>query len=209
MDKNEELLRHIARSYAERYGRELEEERAGLEHEGAEYDTRRLERHVLKSTTRRRRAQLMGLAAAAACLALIFISTRLFAPDIGDIGADSTGDAISDSMGDASHGDGYEAIALRFSVPEGFTQTGFEQDREKSVYRFEDKYKDDVVMTLERASAVPDTAGLTRVGINSSDAYAASEEGYSLLTFEKDGVLYVMTCLYDVNTLVRFAEAIL
>ena len=103
---------------------------------------------------------------------------------------------------------GFEVIPLSFVPSDGFTQKEFIQDREKSVYSFEDSFGDDVVMTLEYAARVPDANSMARLNIEGTIMYAQAVEGYNLLTFVSDGVLHEMTCRYDINTLARFAVAI-
>ena len=102
----------------------------------------------------------------------------------------------------------YSVIPLSFVPSDGFTQKEFIQDREKSVYSFEDSFGDDVVMTLEHAARVPDAESLARLNIGGTIMYAEVAEGYNLLTFVSDGVLHELTCRYDINTLTRFVGAI-
>lgn len=198
MNEKEKLLKSMAQKYAESYGNELKTELLRLEESGAPYPTKGLEKRVMKSVHPQKR-RYMRFAAVAAALVLIIVGLGILRPFSGGE-QNSLSEAPSES---------YEAIPLSFSVPVGFAKAGFEQDREKSVYYFSDSLEDDVVLTMEKSTKKPDTEGLTKISINGEDAFAASEEGYNLLTFQKDGVLYELTCRYDVNTLLFFGIEIL
>lgn len=200
MNEKEKLLKDMAQKYAESYGRELSDEMSRLSSSGEPYPTKNLEKRVMKQVRPQNRARnLRIITATAAALLFIIAGIRILQPVLSE---------TPDSLGESPL-EGFEAIALSFAVPEGFTQSGFEQDREKSVYYFEDSLSDDVVLTMEKSAEKPNTAGLTKLHINGSEAYASSGNGYSLLTFNKDGVLYELTCRYDVNTLMYFGNEIL
>ena len=140
------------------------------------------------------------------CSSDLYILPQARFPGASD-SAPPPSNAASDTQ--ASAPSSSDAIPLSFAVPVGFTKSGFEQDNEKSVYYFDDTMKDNVVLTMEKSGRAPDPAGMTRLSINGSAAYAVSGEGYSLLTFNKGGVLYELTCQYDINTLTRFGNEIL
>jgi hypothetical protein len=104
---------------------------------------------------------------------------------------------------------GFEIIPLSATLPEGFTQAGFKQDREKSIYYIEDARMDNVVLVLEESGDLP-TAGLVSIALGGdTPAYGTQGDGYGLLTFIKDGVLYTMTCRHDVNTLLRLGQGLI
>lgn len=189
MDEKEKLLRDMAQRYVKSYGRHLKAEAADLEG-SSEYPTDRLEDRVQKALKPKKR-YWNRLVAAAAVLVLVAMGSR----------------ALMQRLSPPA--ESFEVIPITFAVPAGFTQTGFEQDKEKSVYYFADSLSDNVVLTMEKSSESPDTTGLVPISLNGARAYAASEEGYSMVTFQKDGVLYELTCRYDVNTLLRLGEAII
>ncbi|MDR0951832.1 MAG: DUF4367 domain-containing protein [Oscillospiraceae bacterium] len=197
MDKKEEFLRRAANEYVELQGEALRQEADRLNRE-AVYPTAGLERRVFNAVRPRKRRWLASLAAVAACLALVFLGGRTLFGDGGS--APSPTAQTPDDTG---------IIALSFQVPTGFTQTGMEQDQGKSIYYFDDRLGDNVVLTLEKPTTLIDASSFTELNINDADAYAASKEGYQIMTFEKDEVLYTLTCRYDVNTLLRFGEVIL
>ncbi len=102
----------------------------------------------------------------------------------------------------------YEIIPLAFELAPNFSVDAVLQDREKTVYKLGDTREDDVVLTLEYAGA-PETEGLSEIEINTAKAYGKYGADYSVLTFEKEGVLYTMTCKYDLNTLIGLGKDIL
>ena len=211
MDEKEKLLQDLARRYTEGYGKSLLEERANLEQDGDIYPAKNLERRVMRAVRPRKLRVYLGTAAAmAAILALVVIGSYIL-PQARFPGASDSAPPPSDAASDtqASAPSSSDAIPLSFAVPVGFTKSGFEQDNEKSIYYFDDSMKDNVVLTMEKSSQSPDTAGMTTLNINGSTAYASVQEGYSLLTFNKDGVLYELTCRYDINTLTLFGNEIL
>ena len=208
MNEQEKLFKDLARRYTEGYGKAMQEERNQLEQNGAAYHTENLERRVMQAVRPRKRRLYIGtIAAIAAILVLVVVGTQLL--PFADNPAPSNSAQISSQPSASSSPAGFEVIPLSFAVPAGFTKSGFEQDNEKSVYYFDDTMKDNVVLTMEKSGRAPDPAGMTRLSINGSAAYAVSGEGYSLLTFNKGGVLYELTCQYDINTLTRFGNEIL
>jgi len=201
MNEKEKLLQDLARMYTEEYGKALKKEHVLLEQNGDVYPTQNLERRVMETVYPQKRTwhnYFRTIAAVAAVLVLVIVGIQM-------LHTTSTPD-FSATVPSPVH---FEVIPLSFSVPEGFTNTGFEQDNEKSIYYFEDYRNDNVVLVMEKSEQKPDPAGRTLIDINGSTAYAAREEGYSLLTFSKNGVLYELTCRYDINTLTRLGYEIL
>jgi hypothetical protein len=200
MNSKEEFLRRAASEYVERQGEAFKEEVARFNQE-THYPTANLERRIFKAVRQRKRRFVMPLVAAAACLALLFFGGRTlfqnirYIPDIPKLT-----DQTSDDR---------QLISLSFQVPTGFTQTGAEQDQGQSIYYFDDQLGDNVVLTLEKPEVPIDESFYTQLDINGASAYAASRDYYQIMMFEKDDVLYTLTCRYDVNTLLRFSEKIL
>jgi hypothetical protein len=105
----------------------------------------------------------------------------------------------------AREAQGPALIPLGFSPSGGFAVLESMEDDGKSVYVISDAQKDDVVAVLSRGGAV-DREGLAPIPIGGGEAYGAYHADYSLLTFEKGGVVYVLTCRYDINTLIRLCQ---
>ena len=86
-----------------------------------------------------------------------------------------------------------------------------EQDVNKTVYHLNDNKLDDVVITLERSGDISRYDTLTELTIKGNNVFGSSGNGYNLLTFkdEESDILYVLTCTYDINTLVLLGNSIL
>ncbi|MDR1669673.1 MAG: hypothetical protein LBR76_06925 [Oscillospiraceae bacterium] len=186
MNRDDELLRYIANTYAEQLGRELQSERPG-----EVPNERGVERRVrARIFARRRNIALSAAGGIAASLALTLLLPRLL------IHQNPPAEPVSV----------YKPIVLSAPLPDGFSQSAFEQDREKSVYTIaDDLYRDDVVLTLEKAELRPDT--LTEIS-GFEGAYGRQTDSYSLLTFRRDGVLYTLTCRHSMDTLVRLGRGL-
>ena len=104
----------------------------------------------------------------------------------------------------------YELLPLSFELPPRFTVASVELDGERTIYHLADRELDDVVLTLERAGGLSRYDDLTPLAVGGRSAYGSSGGGYSLLAIQ-DGetdVLYVLTCKYEVSTLVQLGERI-
>ena len=67
------------------------------------------------------------------------------------------------------------------------------------------------MLTLEESSAPLQTAGLAKIDLGGPDglqAYGTQTDSYSLLTFQRGGVLYTLTCRHDINTLMRLGNVL-
>jgi hypothetical protein len=196
---NDALFRDMAGQYAEGYGAALRREAAELARRGVAYNTPELDARVKALTKRARprayRYRWLGLAAA--CLLLVLLPLLRV-----------TRDAPSDAPAPPSD-TGLELLALSFTLPENLSVARAEADNGQSVYHLTDARRDDVVMTLEAAYGGFSEDGLRAIPVGGSVAYARSGGDYSLLTFEKDGVRYVLTCRYELDTLVSLGEQIL
>jgi len=104
---------------------------------------------------------------------------------------------------------GNGVIPLPFTLPEHLTILSAEREGEKSVYHLESSSSDPIVLTLESTSRFPDTEGLTPVDIDGQTVYTASRPEEQFLTFQKDGILYEMTCPSDLEALIALSRAIL
>lgn len=203
---NDELLRQIARGYAERYGQVLQEELSELErHPSESFSERGLERRVRKKlAAQKRKPYLRVFQALAACLAIALLLPRIWdsnveaPPRIEPVPVPPLEEAAQD----------FAVIPLSAALPEGFTQSGFEQDREKSVYYIDDVYQDDVVLTLEKAPDTFSGDGLVALELGGVPAYGTQTGSYSLLTFTREEILYTLTCRHDINTLVRLGSGL-
>ena len=217
MRNSDEIMKKIADEYVERYGRELRSELEQLEQKPmVSISEISLERRVRrKIAAQKRRPYLRALPLIAACIviAVIYLPNMLRSevPAPPYQASSSPAPTVSGAPApavQAPEAQGYKIIPLAATLPRGFTQTGFEQDYEKSIYYIEDEYLDDVVITLEPANTPPDTSGLVEIILGESVVFGKQTDAFSLLTFSSDEVLYTLTCRYDINTLLRLGYAL-
>lgn len=193
----EPLFRELAARYAETEGQLLRQELDAAN--SLSYYTPALDRKIHRLARGRNAGRiLLGLASAAACLLAVLTVPSL----LRNSGAANTNPGTS-------HAGGAPAIIpLSFSLPENLSVADTELDNGQSVYYLSDRYEDNVVMTLEKTDFEPGE-GLTAIRINGSAAYTRATADYQLLTFCKDGVLYTLTCRYELGTLLNLGEQIL
>jgi len=118
-------------------------------------------------------------------------------PDAGDVAAEATAPA-----------DTANVIQLAFAMPDQFSIARVEQDDGQTIYFLNDTLRDDVVLTLEHGDAPNLRADMMEVDLGQTTAHALHTPDYSVLTFEKDGTVYTMTCRHDLNTLVSLGRHI-
>lgn len=235
---NDNAFREIARDYCKTYAAALHRELAELEQTNPPATPmldRRIHREI--AAMKRARLMKIGTLVAA-CLAIavaipVFLRISGSAPaaSYSSAGmASSAGTsapaaessaAPSSSTGTSAPSEGAapsesrpsatgQILPLSFSLPAQFTVSKVEQDYEKTVYYLEDENRDPVVMTLELSgdrSAFEQLTPVTLAGTG-REAYAHSGQGYQMLCFEEQGILYTLTCRHDINTLVSFTESI-
>ena len=189
------IFRELAERYAQADGERLRGELEGLETAAAAYP--RLDRKVgTGAKERRSRRLVLGLAAAAACLLVVLAVPVL--PGLLKREQASSSQPASDT-----------AIAFTYTLPVNLTMAGTEQDAGQTIYTLRDSGGDDVVMVLERAELPPQAEDMRTIRINGAAAYARAEADYALLLFRKHGVLYTLTCRYELDTLLELAKEIL
>jgi len=233
----ENMLKNIADDYAESYGGDLRREMEELE-KGPEMITSGLDAKVqfaVKAARRKKASRIMGvLAAGAACLLVAFVAPAVYRQAISSAPASSekavqeaAGEAPEYPADDAGYAEpeaggeagvsptegaspGYgEIIPLSVELPDNFTISTVEQDVGKTIYHLDNTEMDDAVVTMERTQDMPDVTGLNQYDINGHTAYGKYLPDYSVLVFNKDDILYELTCKYDINTLVELGSRIL
>ena len=96
-------------------------------------------------------------------------------------------------------------IPLDLPVKSGYSVVSAVQDVNRTIYFITDIMQDNIVLILRRGKLTDiETSKLTSVSFGDTSAYLSYDADYSLLVYEKDGVIHELTCRYDVNTLVDF-----
>lgn len=230
-----QFLTQIARRYAEHYGEILNAENAGLERQKVLTVTPGLDKKISRiGKTSGARRFYGGLSALAAAVLLMLMIPRLIslndngvmspapsAPASSGAEHSAAAPAPQPSAAEAEHSASApppqsspaepapELLPLTFTLPDNFRVTDSELDNGKSVYYLSNAFFDDVVMTMELDSDENVFAELSPLEINGQPVYYKYTSDFSVMAFEKRGITYVLTCKYDVNTLVPLAEAIL
>ncbi|MDL2234202.1 hypothetical protein LJC63_11585 [Ruminococcaceae bacterium OttesenSCG-928-L11] len=201
-----ELFRQMASQYVEQAGETLRREKEQLDREQPHILTPRMDETVLghSSPPRQNRRSLWATLAACILLALLMPGIVLWL-DLNQGGMTGSPSQAASSDTAAAPAE-YAVIPLSFTLPDNFRVEEVEQDREKSIYYLDDTMKDPVVMTLEYGSA-PDTAGLVSISTRGGDLWGMTYADYSIVLFEKDGVIHTITCQNDINTLVDIGRA--
>jgi len=199
---SENIFEHIAQTYSESVGGELQNELKSL----PPHYTPRLDQLTAKrirSLKRRKYTRIAGIAAA--CLVFVLLIPAVYR--LQNLKSYDTSENLSES----AQTDDSEStlIPLSFSPPENFSISDTGEDNGVSIYYLADIRQDDVVMQLEyTTTAEPLFDSLKPVTISGNQAYGISTADYKMLTFVHDNILYTLTCQYDFNTLVLLSKNI-
>ena len=103
-----------------------------------------------------------------------------------------------------------EMIELTASLPANLSVVNQKVDQGTTIYYLEDLYRDDVVMQMNYGElAEQDTEAMKKIEVNGKIIYGQDTRTYKKLVFEENGIVYVLTCRYDINTLLPICEKIL
>ena len=205
---NERIYRALAKRYIDGQGRELLHELAAERAE--KNDTSRMDKAVYKQISAKKHRIIWICSGLAACLIVALISL----PVLGLLQNLNSGFSINDdkSNSQAPHNSAEKPlpnINLAPALPERLRISAEETDESRRVYILSDYYGDDVVLTAEYRESKPDADGLTPFLVNGVTVYYLSEDFYYLMTFKHDGILYTMTCRYEMETLLELCKNIL
>lgn len=101
------------------------------------------------------------------------------------------------------------AIPISFELPANLWVQDAEQDVGQSVYYLGDTGLDDVVMTMELSDELYVRDDLEELTLGDDIVYGVSYPEYNLLTFQKEDIVYTLTCKYDAETILSLGESIL
>lgn len=200
---NEQWLKDLTSQYVKLDGEHLKKELLGADYPA--YNTVRLDKKVARRLKKSRiKYYSIGIAAmAAACLCILLLNQQ-FSSDQAGQDLLITEDAPAHSIEEE-----YEVLKLTARLPDEFSVSHIEQDQAQTIYYIQNEKNDDVVLTMEKNQLDQNYKELTEITFEGDSAYGASYEDYSILAFEKDGISYVLTCKYDINTLVSLIEKII
>lgn len=216
----DKLYENIANLYVEEEGKRILDELNELSAQGESYASELFDARVKERIAAKKRARITRVTAllSAACIVLVIAPTLIRAlskkgiaetPDHSSAPGENA--ASEEAAPPPDIGMGYEVLRLSANLGSNFSIESYEQDISKTIYYIGDAYSDDVVLTLEKtghAKAI-ETVELSKIIINGHETYGYYGPDYSIVTFETDGIVYSMTCKYDINTLISLSEAIL
>jgi hypothetical protein len=193
MDKSQEkLFRELAVRYTELYGTRLGQEAETLNaREPANMGIRR--KITQKLALRRKRQVTTVFGALAACLALFFVLRLTLPVHIPPVPGTPASAPV---------------IPLTFSLPAEFIVKGVEQDLGQTIYFLEHAWQDDVVLTLEKPGAPPSWENFERQELHGETVYLLVRDSFSLLSFEREGLLHTLSVRHDINTLTELHQSI-
>ena len=217
MDKKEELfLKEIAVTYTEYLGEKLKNENESIPQTGS---TDEVDKRVYEAIsedpkgkqTKRNKIVAIWTPIAAAVLLMVGLYfyqglQKLFQGQYQEQQKDQAYQEIQEETSQILE---YEMISLSAQLPSNISISDSRLDNEMTIYYLKDSYQDDVVMQLTYKKEELSTEGMTEIIVNNQSAYAVSENEYHKLVFECNGIIYELTCKYDLNTLLSVSEKIL
>lgn len=185
------IFKEMADLYVETEGARLQQETA--QRPALPAAPLRLDNQIQRGIRRvKNRRIAMAAVSAAACLLTVCLLPGLLRQL-----SSSTAPSSADSV-----------IAFTYTLPANLSMESYKQDQGQTIYYLKDQQEDDVIMTLEKG-ALPDVSALTRYSVDGYAAYGRETADYQLLLFQKEGILYTLTCRYRLDTLLKLAKNIL
>ena len=186
--ETDRIFSELARRYVDLEGDALHQE---LRQQPGQPYTPRLDQTIHRHTRGRvLRLAAVGVACAAACLLAVVALPSLFHSPVPSPAA-----SLSEE-------------GLPFSLPVNLTVSSMEQDQGKQIVYLKDTYEDDIVLVMETADTHPSGTGLTEQHLGRQTVYTRQTPDYQLLTLQKNGTLYTLTCRYELDTLMAVGEQI-
>ena len=226
-DKNETFFKTLASQYVEKDGERLKKELEDIENDQkASYPTRldkRIRSKILMSDARR---AITIAAPVAACFLLIFAFFGRIpfiengSPSIIDINSQTSinYDAPSSGTpaveGTPNRGNNRTQAQMQIALmaakmPAGYNVTGIDYDMEKTIYYITNDADNQIVMTTEKSEFDIEMAYYQEIRINGEPVYGMVKSDFSVITYEKDGVLYTLTSKYNYEDLIDISKNII
>jgi len=210
-ENNERVFKTLAERYLDAQGQNLLRELDSTPRP-QQVNTARMDQRVRYETAYRKRRRAWIASGLAACLLLVALTASSLAFiqswNNNNRPADPTSNYTTTAPSTAQTSE-KETPDIAAVLPTRLSVSAVEQDRGQSIYLLDDRYGDNVVLILEHPDKPLDTSGLVPVRSNGRTAYYRAGDFYNLMTFDKDGTRYTMTCRYEMDTLAELSENIL
>lgn len=194
---DDRILRKMASLYVDIEGKKLKAETKDLD--TLQYDFTNLDKKVKKIPVGHGLKRYYPLAIVAAMLLLVVypVYTK-FATQDPTPNLSASHEGLNEQ----------DIIALAFELPETMEVSKVEQDKGQTIYYIADNNLDHVVLTAEKGDDVVLSGFLHRTQMNGTSVYYKDLTDYKIVEVNKDGILYTLTCKYDINTLMAITEKI-
>ena len=214
------MYRQLAKRYADEYGEQLLQEAEQL----PKVNTPELDKRVRHLIHRLKPHYVWGAIGVVAAMLIFMLASPMLRSQppssqmadsqsadnqsVDSIATENPPVYVAEATLAPSSEPSYEIIPLAFATTPDFTIADVDQDHGQTIYNIANVGQDDIVLTLER-SAQLQPEGMTEIMIGGVTAYGAYTADYSVLTFTQGGILYTLTCQYDIQTLIALGELIL
>ena len=232
-EKNDAILKTIADTYIEKYGKSLAQEAEQLNNDNVTYLTPKLDSKVKQIIRNkgRRASRYIPLIAASIVLILLIpviitsIGGRYLKTASNEV-ANSESGAMSeaaDVVGSSSSGisENEEKMVLEGSsegnsviiplsnrLPEGYSLVYSELDNGQTIHHIDSDNQDNVVVTISERIDDDWYLGLDTVDIDGTRGYYINSKEYKMLVFTKNNYIYTLTCQYEMNTIYYLSKYI-
>ena len=96
-------------------------------------------------------------------------------------------------------------IPINIAIKPAYSVVSTVYDSGRTIYFITNTRQDNIVLSLRRGGITKvETEGLTPVAFGETTAYMAYDADYSVMVYEREGIVHELTCRFDVNTLVDF-----
>lgn len=215
-DKNERFFKNIASLYAEKEGGLLKEELAELEKENdiqySPHLDRKIKNRILSLKMRKLSYALVPVAACFLLLAVYFGSlpanNRPNGTPIADNAPADSGSPIAQATAPAApHSTpAISAELLSARLPYGYEITEVDYDKEKTIFHIINDTNNEIVLTMEEAAGQIAKNAFQEIVVNNTPVYGLVKKDYSVITYEKDDILYTLTSKYNYKDLIEISK---
>lgn len=217
-DKNEQFFKSIASLYAEKDGELLKNELEQIEKEGSVTYSSRLDKKIKNKILNMKIRKLSySLVPIAACFILlaVYFSSPSFNNKPTEIVDNSPSMADSPSAPTDSNDtprptpNNNEVQLLSAKLPRGYMLTDVDYDNGKTIYYIVNESKNEIVLTTEEFSGEIENEIFQEININNTRVYGMVKNDYSVITYEKDDLLYTLTSKYNYKDLIEISKGLL
>ena len=220
--KSEMFFTELARMYSEQEGRALENEFSMLAAEDklpqASVLNRKINNKLLINKTRRYGMRVMPLVASLIIAMLVYnivlqppspvddpMVSVPSAPTFPELTAPATPPQPEPDMIEKLHN---SVAFVSTSLPAGYVLSAVDYDNLAAIMEITNERNNYIVLLAEQYQDF-DKDGFTELRIHEATAYGLVKNGYSLLKYSKDDMLYTSTSLYGYEDLIEISKNIL